>query len=85
MLDFSYDPPDRNPAKPLVWMIIDAAIIAAISFIAALPIDRLPNLTEVYIALRAFAYSFLLQLAVERGIKPRLNNRSKEDNSGGGS
>lgn len=75
----AYDPPSRNPGKPLVWMIIDAAIIAAISFIAALPVDRLPNLTEVYIASRAFAYSFLLQLAVERGIKPRLNKNSNNN------
>jgi hypothetical protein len=49
--------------------LIDSAIIAGIAAVAALPSDRLPSTIELYTALKAFAYSFLFQLAVERGLK----------------
>jgi hypothetical protein len=84
MLDMTYDPPNRQNTKSITWIIIDSAIIAAIAFLAALPIDRLPNIFGLYIALKAFAYSFLVQLAVERGIKPRLNKNNSNNKSRGG-
>lgn len=71
VLDFVYDPPERNPGKPLKWILIDSLIIAGISFVATLP-EHIPALNELYISLKSFAYSFLLQLAVERGLKPWL-------------
>jgi len=74
VLDMAYDPPHRNPGKPIKWIVIDSLIIAGIAFVSALPGNRLPNLMDLYVALKAFAYSFLIQLAVERGIKPRLAN-----------
>lgn len=64
-----YDPPERNPSKPLLWILADSAIIAGIAFVSSLPGDRLPGTVDLYVALRAFAYAFLLQLAVERGLK----------------
>jgi hypothetical protein len=70
----AYDPPDRNPGKPWRWILADSAIIAGIAFVAALPSDRLPAIYDLYVAVRAFLYSFLLQLAVERGLKKRLIN-----------
>jgi hypothetical protein len=53
----------------LKWILVDSAIIAGLAALAALPSDRLPSTVELYIALKAFAYSFLFQLAVERGLK----------------
>ena len=70
MLDFTYDPPSRNPGKPLLWIIIDSLIIALIAFLAALPVDRLPNIIDLYVSLKAFLISFFVQLVVERGVKP---------------
>ena len=64
-----YDPPERNPGKPIKWILIDSAIIAGLAALAALPSDRLPSAVEVYVAIKAFAYSFLFQLAVEKGLK----------------
>jgi len=68
VLDFTWDPPERNPGKPIKWIVLDSLIIAGIAFVSALP-DRPPTWAEVYVALKAFTYSFLVQLAVERGIK----------------
>ncbi len=83
MLDFAYDPPSRNPGKPWKWIIIDSLIIAGIAFVASLPADRLPTLLDAYIALKAFFYSFLAQLVIERGIKPRfINNNKNKENEG---
>ena len=69
VLDIVYDPPVRNPGKPLRWIIIDSLIIAGIAFLSSLPENRLPTVLDMYVAVKAFVYSFLLQLVVERGIK----------------
>ena len=73
MLDFVWDPPERerNPGKPWRWIVVDSLIVAGIAFVAALPEGRLPTAYDVYVAVKAFAYAFLLQLAVERGLKRR--------------
>jgi len=84
VLDFSYDPPERNPGKPWKWILIDSLIIAGIAFISTLPSDRLPNVLDAYIALKAFMYAFLIQVAVERGLKPRLNSRNNNKSELGG-
>ena len=83
MLDFTYDPPDRNPGKPWKWIMIDSLVIAGIAFISTLPSDRLPSLLDAYISLKAFTYAFLIQVAVERGLKPRLNSRNNNNNKSG--
>jgi len=70
MLDVAYDPPDRNPGKPLKWILIDSLIIGLIAFISSLPANRLPTLLDLYVALRGFFYALFIQLAVERGLKP---------------
>jgi hypothetical protein len=63
-------------------MIIDSLIIAGIAALAALPGDRLPSATELYVAAKAFLYSFLVQIAVERGIKPYLNRNNRNNKNG---
>jgi len=75
VIDITYDPPTRHGTKPLKWIVLDSLIIAGIAFLATLPQERIPTPTELYVALKAFAFSFLLQLAVERGIKPRRFRR----------
>ena len=80
MLDFTYDPPARSRGKPFKWILIDSLIIAGIAFVATLPQARMPTAEDIYFAVRAFLYSFLLQLAIERGIKRYV----KTNNSGGG-
>jgi anti-sigma-K factor RskA len=77
VLDFAYDPPNREPGKPWKWILVDSAIIAAIAFIAALPPDRPPTVAELYTALRAFAYAFLVQVATERGLKKYVLKKEK--------
>ena len=79
MLDFTYDPPERNRGKPLKWILLDSAVIAGIAFISTLPADRLPSVLDLYVALKAFTYSLLLQIAVERGLKPRLSRNGGEE------
>jgi len=83
VLDFTYDPPDRNPGKPWKWILIDSLVIAGIAFISTLPSDRLPSLLDAYIAAKAFIYAFLIQVAVERGVKPRLNSRNNNNLNAG--
>jgi len=75
MLDIAYDPPSRKPGKPLKWVVLDSLVVAGIAFVASLPGDRLPSELDLYVALRAFLYSFFVQLAVERGLKARKVKR----------
>ena len=84
MLDITYDPPTRNPGKPWRWILLDSAIIAAIAAVASLPESRLPTTVELYTALRAFLYSFLVQLAVERGYKAYVHKKSESSRARGG-
>jgi hypothetical protein len=79
LLDFLYDPPERNPGKPWIWILIDSLIISGITFISTLPSDRLPTTVDLYISLKAFLYAFLIQVAVERGLKPYLAKRNNNN------
>jgi len=84
VLNISYDPPGGKESKPWRWIIIDSLIIACLSLVAALPEARLPTITELYTAVRAFLYAFVLQLAVERGLKARGNKEAEESKEQGG-
>jgi hypothetical protein len=84
MLDMWYDPPARNPKKPLVWILFDSFVIGLLAFAASLPYDRIPTQLDVYISLRAFVYSFAMQLFVEYGVKPYWRNRKNNGVNGGG-
>jgi hypothetical protein len=87
MLDIAYDPPESaskneeqpKQLKPFAWIIIDSIIIASIALLASLPSDRLPSILDLYVALKAFFYSFVVQLAVERGLKPLVKKRSENE------
>ena len=87
MLDMWYDPPDRNPKKPIKWILFDSLIIGLLALVSSLPYDRMPTQLDFYIALRAFIYAFVMQLAVEYKIKPwfknsKKNNENSDDNGG---
>jgi len=79
LLDFLYDPPNRNPGKSWIWILIDSLIISGITFISTLPSDRLPSTFDLYISLKSFIYAFLIQVAVERGLKPYLVKRNNNN------
>ena len=83
MLDISYDPPSRSRGKPFKWIIMDSLIIACIAFLATLPAGKPPTIEELYVALKTFAYAFLAQLAIERGLKPYVERASKKRGSNG--
>ena len=82
VLDMLYDPPHRNPGKPWIWIIIDSLIIAGITFVSSLPENRLPNLLDLYVSLRAFLYAFLFQLAIEKAYYYRRKKRLKKGGCG---
>lgn len=86
VLDMVYNPPTRNPGKPWKWIIIDSLIVAGIAFVSALPTARMPTLTDLYVAVKAFVYTFLVQTALEKGIKPYYygENHRKTSNGRGG-
>ena len=70
MLDLiGLDCPSESKKKSIKWIVVDSLIIACIAFVSSLPEARLPTLLDLYIAVRAFIYAFVLQLAVERGLK----------------
>jgi len=62
------DPNGENSRKSWRWMLMDSLIIAAISFFSSLP-EGPPTWVDAYTALKAFGLAFVLQLAIERGLK----------------
>ena len=72
MLDFwnrkHTNPEGKNQRKPMKWIVIDSAIIGLIAMVACMP-DVVPTLNEVWVMGKAFIGAFVVQLAIERGIK----------------
>jgi len=85
MLDMIFDPPSRSIVKDWKWIVIDSAVIAGIAFISVMPVDHLPTMFDVYTAVKAFGYAFLVQVATERGFKPWVYKRNNGNNKNGGS
>lgn len=50
------------------WMIIDSIIIGGIAMVAAMG-NEPPGWADVWVMFKGFLGAFLLQLAVERGLK----------------
>jgi hypothetical protein len=78
-----YDPPTRKMQKPLKWILFDSFVIGLLAFVASLPYDRIPTQLDIYIALRAFLYAFVMQLVVEYGVKPWWRNRRNNNHNVG--
>lgn len=64
------NPSGRNSRKPWKWMVIDSAIIGGIAVFATIG-SMLPTWETAWVAFKAFGAAFLIQLAVERGLKRR--------------
>ena len=66
--------PDGSPENTGVkrkawrWMLIDSAIIGGIA-LAAVMGNTPPGWAEAWVMLKAFTGAFVLQLAIERGLK----------------
>ena len=84
VLNIAYDPPSRELSKSWKWIIVDSLIIACLALVAALPEARLPTLAELYTAVRAFIYAFVLQLAIERGLRAKGDKEAEESKEQGG-
>jgi len=69
MINRSHTNPERkNKRKPFKWIIIDSVIVGLIAMAAAMP-STIPTVNELWVMFKAFFGSFVLQLAIERGIK----------------
>jgi heme/copper-type cytochrome/quinol oxidase subunit 4 len=62
------DPKGENSRKPLKWMLVDSVIIGLIALATVMP-ERVPTAADLWLMFKAFLYSFMFQLAVERGLK----------------
>lgn len=58
----------KNHRKPFKWILIDSAIIGGVAMAASMP-SWIPGWPDLWIMTKAFIGAFLLQLAIERGLK----------------
>ena len=65
---------EDDEAKPWTWIVIDSLIIGFIALGAVMP-STIPTVADCWVMLRAFFIAFILQVAVERGLKPRLGGK----------
>jgi hypothetical protein len=79
MLDFLRTSYTNNNTKTLKDIVIDSLIVAAIVFVASLPSEHMPNAFDIYTAIKAFLYTFVIQIAAEKGIKPYIAKRSRNN------
>jgi len=69
VVSYAYNDPGRkNSRKPLKWILIDSLIVGGIAMAAAMP-NTVPTAADLWVMFKGFLYSFLVQLAIERGVK----------------
>lgn len=73
MLDILYATPskDKNgdvPMKPMKWILLDSIIIGLIALVASMP-SGVPDVNSCWIMFKAFLGAFIVELAIERGMK----------------
>lgn len=56
--------------KPFKYILLDSCVVAGIAALATMN-NHIPELEELWTASKAFGATFLLELAVERGLKHR--------------
>ena len=61
---------DNNERKAWKWMLVDSAIIGAIAMAASMP-STVPEIADLWVMFKAFLGAFILQIAVERGLKKK--------------
>jgi hypothetical protein len=62
------DPENINSQKSFKWILLDSIIIGVIGMCASMP-STIPTVADLWVMFKAFLGSFLLQIAVERGLK----------------
>lgn len=62
------NPERKNSRKPFKWILLDSVIIGGIAAWACAP-NWIPSVADIWVMFKAFCGAFLLQVAVERGIK----------------
>jgi hypothetical protein len=67
------DPDKKNTRKAFKWILFDSIIIGAIAMCAAMP-STVPTAADLWVMFKAFLGSFILQLAIERGLKKDKQN-----------
>jgi len=60
--------------KPLSMILVDSLVVGVIALLALMP-TGIPNLQQWYTMARAFLGAFILELAVERGLKGRKSDK----------
>lgn len=54
--------------KPFKYIVLDSCVVAGIAAFAVMS-NHIPSLEEAYMIIKAFGATFLLEIAVERGLK----------------
>lgn len=67
------NPEKKNTQKDLKWILIDSLIIGIIALCAVMP-ATVPTVEHLWVMLKAFLGAFILQLAIERGLKKKGGN-----------
>jgi len=62
------NPGRKNSRKPLKWIFFDSLIVGGLAMAAAMP-NTVPTAADLWVMFKGFLYSFLVQLAIERGVK----------------
>jgi hypothetical protein len=67
------DPNGENAQKPWKWILVDSVVIGGIAMVANMP-SAIPTAADLWVMFKAFIGSFILQLAIERGLKKGKEN-----------
>ena len=62
------NPHRRNSRKPFKWILADSIIVGLIAMTSTMP-STPPSIESLWVMFKAFLTSFVLQLAIERGVK----------------
>lgn len=62
------DPNNKNTRKPWKYILLDSIIIGGIAMGAVMP-AMIPTIADLWVMAKGFLIAFLVQLAVERGLK----------------
>jgi hypothetical protein len=62
------DPENKNSQKSMKWILLDSIIIGVIGMCASMP-TTIPTVADLWVMFKAFLGSFILQIAIERGLK----------------
>lgn len=62
------NPDGKNTQKEMKWILVDSIIIGVIAMVASIP-STVPTVANLWVMFKAFLGAFIVQLAIERGLK----------------